>query len=63
MPNTDHDKHQKTEEAILRAIRTLGDGSVEVVVQDSKVVQVRVQFSKARPGKSQDSRVSFAVWS
>ena len=57
------DKHQGTEEGILRTIRTLGSGSVEVIVQDSKVIQVKVQFSKARPAKSKDSGVSVAVWS
>jgi hypothetical protein len=62
MPLSDQDKHQ-TEEGILRTIRTLGNGSVEVIVQDSKVVQVKVQFSKARPVKSKDSGVSVAVWS
>jgi hypothetical protein len=62
MPITDQEKHQSTEEAILRAIRTLGSGSVEVIVQDSKVVQVKVQFSKARPAKSMNSEVSIAVW-
>jgi hypothetical protein len=63
MPIKDQEKDQATEEAILRAIRTLGSGSVEVIVQDSKVVQVKVQFSKARPAKSKDSGVSVAVWS
>jgi hypothetical protein len=48
MPVSDQDKHQGTEEGILRTIRTLGNGSVEVIVQDSKVVQVKVQFSKPR---------------
>jgi len=62
MPIRDQEKHQSTEEAILRAIRTLGSGSVEVIVQDSKVVQVKVQFSKARPTKPIDSGVSVAVW-
>jgi len=61
MPITDQDKHQGTEEGILRTIRTLGNGSVEVIVQDSKVVQVRVQFSKARSAKSEDSGVSVDV--
>jgi len=59
----DQEKHQGTEEGILRTIRTLGNGSVEIIVQDSKVVQVKVQFSKARPARSKDSRVSVAVWS
>ena len=62
MPIRDQEKHPSTEEAILRAIRTLGSGSVEVIVQDSKVVQVKVQFSKAGPARSKDSRVSVAVW-
>ena len=62
MPITDQEKHQSTEEAILRAIRTLGSGSVEVIVHDSKVVQVKVQSSKARPAKSMNSEVSIAVW-
>jgi hypothetical protein len=62
MPIKDQEKHQSTEEAILSAIRTLGSGSVEVIVQDSKVVQVKVQFSKARPAKPIDSGVSVAVW-
>jgi hypothetical protein len=62
MPIGDHEKHQRTEEAILRTIRTLSNGSVEVIVQDSEVVQVKVQFSKARPAKSKDSEVSVAVW-
>ena len=61
MPITDQEKHQSTEEAILRAIRTLGSGSVEVIVQDSKVVQVKVQLLKTR--RSKDSGVSVAVWS
>jgi len=63
MPIGDREKQQSTEEAILRTIRTLGNGSVEVIVQDSKVVQVKVQFSKERPAKSKDSGVSVAVWS
>ena len=63
MPIGDQQKHQSTEEAILRTLRTLGNGSVEVIVQDSKVVQVKVQFLKARPAKSKDSRVRVAVWS
>ena len=63
MPIRDQEKHQRTEEAILRTIRTLSNGSVEVIVQDSKVIQVKVQFSKARPVKSKDSGVSVAVWS
>jgi hypothetical protein len=62
MPIGDQEKHQSTEEAILRAIRTLGSGSVEVIVQDSKVVQVKVQFSKARPAKTMNSGMSIAVW-
>jgi|GEM_PF-4247010 hypothetical protein len=62
MPITDQEKHQSTEEAILRAIRTLGSGSVEVTVQDSKVVQVKVQFSKARPAKPMDSGMNVAIW-
>jgi hypothetical protein len=62
MPIRDQEKHQSTEEAILRAIRTLGSGSVEVIVQDSKVVQVKVQFLKARLAKSKDPGVSVAVW-
>ena len=61
MPITDQEKHQSTEEAILRAIRTLGSGSVEVTVQDSKVVQVKVQFSKARPAKPMDSGMNVAI--
>ena len=63
MPIGNQEKQQSTEEAILRTIRTLGNGSGEVIVQDSKVVQVKVQFSKARPAKSKDSGVSVAVWS
>ena len=59
----DQEKHERAVEGILRAIRTLGNGSVEVIVQDSKVVQVKVQFSKARPARSKDSGVSVAVWS
>ena len=62
MPVSNQDKHQSTEEGILRTIRTLGNGLVEVIVQDSKVVQVKVQFSKARPARSKDSGVSVAVW-
>jgi hypothetical protein len=62
MPITDQEKHQSTEEAILRAIRTLGSGSVEVTVQDSKVVQVKVQFSKSRPAKPMDSGMNVAIW-
>ena len=62
MPVREQEKHQSTEEAILRAIRTLGNGSVEVIVQDSKVVQVKVQFSKARPTKPIESAMSVAVW-
>jgi hypothetical protein len=62
MPVREQEKHQSTEEAILRAIRTLGNGSVEVIVQDSKVVQVKVQFSKARPAKPVESAMSVAVW-
>ena len=62
MPVTDQEKHQRTEEAILRAIRTLGSGSVEVIVRDSKVVQVKVQFSKARPAKPLDAEVSVTIW-
>ena len=63
MPIRDQEKHRNTEEAILRTIRTLNNGSVEIIVQDSKVIQVKVQFSKARPAESKDSRVSIAVWS
>ena len=63
MPIKDQEKHQSSEEAILRAIRTLDSGSVEVIVQGSKVVQVKVQFSKTRPAKPKDSGVSVAVWS
>ena len=59
----DQEKHQRTEEGILRTIRTLGNGSVEIIVQDSKVVQVKVQFSKTRPARSKDSGVTVAVWS
>jgi hypothetical protein len=62
MPVREQEKHQSTEEAILRAIRTLSNGSVEVIVQDSKVVQVKVQFSKARPTKPIESAMSVAVW-
>ena len=62
MPVSDQEKHQRAEEGILRAIRTLGDGSVEVI-QDSKVVQVKVQFSKARLTRSKDPEVSVNVWS
>jgi hypothetical protein len=36
---------------------------VEVLVQDSKVVQVKVQFSRARPAKSKGSGVTVAGWS
>ena len=61
MPIGDQEKHRSTEEAILRTIRTLSNGSVEVIVQDSKVVQVKVQFLKARPAKSKDSGVRVAV--
>ena len=61
MPIGDREKQQSTEEAILRTIRTLGNGSVEVIVQDSKVVQVKVQLLKTR--RSKDSGVSVAVWS
>ena len=63
MPVNDQDKLQGTEEGILRTLRTLGNGSVEVIVQDSKVVQVKVQFSKAGLAKSKDSGVNVAVWS
>ena len=63
MPIGDQEKHQRTEEAILRTLRTLGNGSVEVIVQDSKVVQVKVQFSKARPIKSKDSGATVPTWS
>lgn len=63
MPTRDQEKRSSHEDAILRTIRTLGNGSVEVIVQDSKVVQVKVQFSKARPAKAKDSGVSVAVWS
>ena len=63
MPVSDQDKLQGTEEGILRTLRTLGNGSVEVIVRDSKVVQVKVQFSKAGLAKSKDSGVSVAVWS
>ena len=59
----DQEKHQGTEEGILRTIRTLGNGSVEIIVQDSRVVQVKVQFSKTRPARSKDSGVIVAVWS
>jgi hypothetical protein len=59
---TDQEKHRSTEEAILRTIKTLHDGSVEVVVQDSKVIRVNVQFSKARKAKSKDAGVSVSVW-
>ncbi len=62
MPIRDQERHQSTEEAILRTIRTLGNGSVEVIVQDSKVVQVKVQFSKARPAKPMDAEVSVTIW-
>ncbi len=58
----DQEKHERAEEAILRAIRTLGNGSVEVIVQDSKVVQVKVQFSKARLTRSKDPEVSVNIW-
>ena len=63
MPVKDQETNQGTEEGILRAIRTLGNGSVEVIVQDSKVIQVKVQFSKARLTRSKDPEVSVAVWS
>ena len=58
MPVKDQETNQGTEEGILRAIRTLGNGSVEVIVQDSKVIQVKVQFSKARLTRSKDPEVS-----
>ena len=63
MPIRDQEKHRNTEEAILRTIRTLSNGSVEIIIQDSKVIQVKVQFSKARPAESKDSGVNVAVWS
>ena len=52
----DQEKHERAEEGILRAIRTLGNGSVEVIVQDSKVVQVKVQFSQGPPDPVERSR-------
>ena len=58
----DQEKHERAEEGILRAIRTLGNGSIEVIVQDSKVVQVKVQFSKARLTRSKDPEVSVNIW-
>lgn len=57
------EKYPAIEEGLLRTIRSLSHGSVEVIVEDSKVVQVKVQFSKARPARSKDSGVSVAVWS
>jgi hypothetical protein len=59
---TDQEKHRSTEEAILRTIKTLHDGSVEIVVQDSKVIRLNVQFSKTRKAKSKDASVSVSVW-
>jgi len=58
---TDQEKHRNTEEAILRTIRTLHDGSVEIIVQDSKVIRVNVQFAKTRKTKSKDAGVSVSV--
>jgi hypothetical protein len=60
MPTSDQKKHHSVEEGLLRTIRTLGNGSVEVIVQDSRVVQVKVHFSKnpVIKGRETKSRVA-----
>lgn len=55
--DADRQNRRKVEQEILEAIKSIHYGSVEVIIHDSKVVQIerkeKVRFGKAASGKGE----------